>query len=208
MGRKFFVVFEGIDGSGKSTQAKLLFDYLKKHGFDAVLFAEPSSGTYGQLIRKELASEKELSTNHILNLFIQDRQDDVNNNILPALNDGKIVILDRYYYSNAAYQGAMGLDTEMILKQNLMQNFPKPDRVYFIDISVQAAMERINARLSNSKEVKEVFEKVSFLEKVKANYNKLKLADESFITVNAEREINDIHKEIINDFLAEYGQSV
>ena len=196
MKESLFIVFEGIDGSGKSTQAKLSFDYLKKHNCDAVFFAEPSSGKYGQLIRKELASKKELDADYMLNLFIKDRQDDVDNNILPSLNEGKIVVLDRYYYSNAAYQGAMNLDTETILQQNIMQNFPKPDRVYFIDISVQTAMERINARLSNSKEV---FEKFPFLEKVKANYSKL--IDESFLVVNAERGIDDIHKEIVNDFL-------
>ena len=196
MTKNFFIVFEGIDGSGKSTQAKLLFDYLKKHNYDAVFFSEPSSGEYGQLIRKELASQKELDANYILNLFIKDRQDDVNNNILPSLNEGKIVILDRYYYSNAAYQGAMNLDTETILQQNIMQNFPKPDRVYLIDISVKTAMERINARLSDSKEI---FEKFPFLEKVKANYSKL--IDESFLVVNAERSIEDIHREIVEDFL-------
>ena len=200
MRKNFFIVFEGIDGSGKSTQAKLLFNYLKENNYDAVLLAEPSQGEYGQLIRKELSSPKELSPDYMLDLFIKDRQDDVNNNILPALKDNKIVILDRYYYSNAAYQGAMGLDAETILHQNIMQSFPKPDRVYFIDISVQTAMERINARLSNSKET---FEKVPFLEKVKVNYSKL--ADESFLVVDGERDVNEIHEGIVEDFLMANG---
>ena len=201
MKKNFFIVFEGIDGSGKSTQAKLLLAHLEKHGYNAVLFAEPSRGEYGQLIRKELASKKELDANYMLNLFIKDRQDDVNNNILPSLNNGKIVILDRYYYSNAAYQGAMNLDVKMVLQQNLMHNFPKPDKVYFIDISVQTAMERINSRLF---EPREAFEKFPFLEKVKANY--LKLADESFLIVNGKKNINDILKEIVNDFFIKYNQ--
>src|SRR4030042_5255662 len=155
-----FIVFEGIDGSGKSTQCDLLFGHAASLGLQAVRLAEPTDGTWGRTIRSMLKTTDMPSAEEQLRLFILDRQDDVKSNILPALNEKKIVIMDRYYYSNAAYQGAAGLAPERIIAENRKMRVPEPDRVYFVDIPPEVAIRRVSGRMSKGTEV---FEQGSFL---------------------------------------------
>ena len=114
-----FIVFEGIDGSGKSTQSELLFNYLISNNIDSKLMMEPTNGKWGIKIREILKGNSFPDAEDLLKLFILDRHDDVKTNILPCLKNRQSVIMDRYYYSNAAYQGAMGLSAERILKDKL-----------------------------------------------------------------------------------------
>lgn len=134
-----FLVFEGIDGSGKTTQAKMLTRRLTDLGIPFVLTSEPSDGPTGLMIRslsfRPSPDEEE-------RLFTEDRRDHVNRVILPALAEKKIVICDRYVHSSAAYQGARGLDPSAIIRRN-MRFAPLPDVVFFLEVPVSLALERI-----------------------------------------------------------------
>ena len=191
-----FIVFEGIDGSGKSTQAELFFKKLIASGRKSVKLFEPTNGTTGIEIRSHLKKKEMPSPEFMLDLFIKDREYDLQENIQPAFDNGYIVVMDRYYHSNAAYQGAMGLDPEFILQENLSKKFPVPDRVYFIDIPVKTAVARIKKRNSDSEEI---FEKEKFLLKVLDNY--LDLIDDSFTVINGNNDADIVAEEIFSDFL-------
>ena len=195
-----FILFEGIDGSGKSTQSNLLFRYFESIGLPAVKLFEPTDGEWGRKIREMLRGEDMPPADELLNLFIKDREEDAEKNILPALNGKKIIIMDRYYYSNAAYQGAAGISPEKIIAKNREKDFPEPDRVYFIDIPPAIAVMRVTNR---SEAEKDVFEKESFLEKVRDIY--LELADDKFLVINGTGDIEEIFKIIINDIESNFS---
>jgi dTMP kinase len=194
-----FIVFEGIDGSGKSTQADLFYNKLNSLGLKPVKLFEPTNGPAGIEIRNQLKKKSMPSPEAMLELFIKDREYDLAANIQPAFNNGSIIVMDRYYHSNAAYQGAMGLDPEFILEQNISKNFPKPDRVYFIDIPVKTAIARIKSRNSGPDEI---FEKEKFLLNVLDNY--LDLIDETFAVINGNNDPEIIAEEIFSDFLNKF----
>jgi dTMP kinase len=193
--RPLFIVFEGIDGSGKSTQCDLLFDHARAEGLPAVRLAEPTGGTWGVRVREMLALKEMAPAEEQLRLFLMDRKDDAERNILPALNGGKIIIMDRYYFSNAAYQGAAGIDPGRIIRENRAMEFPEPDRVYFIDIPADTAIRRVSGR-SGKRE--EVFEKEAFLKRVREIY--LSIADDRFVIIDGTKSIGDIFSAIKNDF--------
>ncbi len=189
-----FIVFEGIDGSGKSTQAELLCDYFRLNEIPAVSFAEPSEGVWGKKIRNILEDKNMPYAEEMLRLFILDREDDVSKNILPNINNSISVILDRYYYSNAAYQGAMGLSPEKILQDN-REKFPEPHRIYFIDLDPRIAIERISGR--NKRGGKELFEKISFLSKVREIY--MSICNDRFKIIDGSNSVDDIFHIIKQD---------
>ncbi|OHD64559.1 MAG: dTMP kinase [Spirochaetes bacterium RBG_13_51_14] len=195
MKRRLFIVFEGIDGSGKSTQCDLLFGHVVSIGLTAVRLAEPTDGVWGRRIRNMLKENEMAPAEEQLRLFLLDRKDDAEKNIIPALNGDAIVIMDRYYYSNAAYQGAAGILPERIIAENRKMRFPEPDRVYFIDVPPEVAIWRVSGRMSKGKEV---FEKESFLRKVREIF--LSLADERFIVIDGTRDIGEIFEIIKRDF--------
>jgi len=137
-----FIVIEGIDGTGKSTQAKMLQKALQDTGAIVVLDHEPSDGPYGKILR-ESATTGRLSPQDELDLFHKDRKHHVDELILPALERGETVILDRYYFSTMAYQGQRGFDREEIRKTNL--GFaPNPDILFILDLEVDEARKRIS----------------------------------------------------------------
>lgn len=197
-----FIVFEGIDGSGKSTQADLFFNKLNALGGKSVKLFEPTNGRYGTEIRTLLKQSKMPSPELMLELFIKDREFDAITNIEPALKNGLNVVMDRYYYSNAAYQGAMGLDPQSILQENISKNFPEPDRVYFIDIPVKTAIARLKNRDAGSGEI---FEKEKFLLKVLDNY--LDLLDDSFAVINGNNDAEAVAEDILSDFLKTFSEA-
>lgn len=138
------VVIEGIDGAGKSTLARRLGDALSADGVETVLSREPTHGPHGQAVRDSAASGR-LSPQRELELLLADRRDHVRNLIAPALARGAAVILDRYYYSNAAYQGSAGLDVDEILAAN-RAFAPPPDVLLLLDLPVASGLDRIGAR--------------------------------------------------------------
>jgi len=155
-------VLEGIDGSGKTTQARSLLRRLRYRGRKAVFFREPTRGKWGRAIKKMAARADSLTPDEELNLFVQDRRENVEKNLKPALKAGKIVVLDRYYFSTIAYQGAKGIDTGRIRRMN--EAFAvKPDLVIVLDVDAGAGLARIRGRKTRD----ELFEREDYLARVR-----------------------------------------
>lgn len=190
------IVFEGIDGSGKTSLARLFLAHLLQGGTTAIGLREPTDSPLGEKIRRLAQDREVLALQKELDLFLQDRRWDVETNILPALRAGTTVVLDRYYYSNACYQGARGLDREEILRTN-RAFAPEPDIVFIIDVDVERALERISLARQG---VAKLFEKREFLEKVRANYLALSGANLVLIDGNPELET------VLGDVLARFGE--
>jgi len=158
------VAFEGIDGAGKTTQAVSAVEELRKRGYDAIYLREPTSeGPDGRQLRMLMAQGRDtLSPQKEFELFLADRFYDVQHNIRPALDDGKIVCIDRYYPSSMAYQGALGLDPEMIRHEN-EKIAPIPDLILYFRVTPEVSAQRILASRSGGQNL---FEHQSYLEKV------------------------------------------
>lgn len=138
------IAFEGIDGSGKSTQARRLAEHLRAQGREVLLTREPTDGPWGRKIREARFKER-LSPEDELHAFIEDRKQHVKEELAPALARGAVVIIDRYYYSTAAYQGARGLEPQQLLAQN-RAFAPRPDVVVLVDVTPEQALARISSR--------------------------------------------------------------
>jgi dTMP kinase len=142
--RGILVVVDGIDGSGKSTQVRMLSERLRQEGFPSITSCEPTKGPWGEKLRRS-ALEGRLELDEEFNVICNDRMDDVRNCIQPSLAAGKIVILDRYYTSTLCYQAVRGLAPEAILARN--QEFaPVPDLIFILDLDTELALERIRER--------------------------------------------------------------
>ncbi len=170
--RGLFIVLEGIDGTGKSTQSKLLAEWLRTRGREVVTSREPTDGPWGRQIRATATSGR-LSPEEELELFLKDRRQHVEELIRPALAAGKVVILDRYYFSTMAYQGCRGFDPAEIRRRN--EAFaPPPDLLFILDLDVDTALSRIGGRGDAANE----FEKRDALAKCRETF--LSLASEPF----------------------------
>lgn len=187
-----FIVFEGIDGSGKTTLAARIHDHYSRH-LPAVMLAEPTSGARGREIRALLKSGAPADTGKLLELFILDRDDDVRRNIVPALSEGRMVIMDRYYFSNAAYQGTGGVTPAGIIAMNRDRGFPVPHRVYLVDITPAEALGRVEKRNPE----RDIFENQVFLSKVRANY--LEIADDTFLVLDGRLGPGELSDAVIED---------
>jgi len=184
------IVFEGIDGAGKSTQARLALETLERRGVPAVLLREPTDGQYGARLRGLAGQGRDsVSPQEECELFRLDRMEDVTRNIAPAFASGKVVLLDRYYFSTMAYQGALGLDPERIRQDN--EAFaPVPNLALYYDMAPERAAERIR---NGRGEALNLFERVDYLRRVRAIYR-------SFVfpywrTIDASRPVEAIRLE-------------
>ena len=191
------IVFEGIDGSGKTSLSRMFHAHLLSGGTEAIWLREPTDSPLGQKIRRLAQDEDAIAIQEELDLFIADRRWDVEANILPALRAGTTVIMDRYYYSNACYQGARGLDVDAILLAN-REFAPEPDLVFIIDVEVERALARIDRARAG---VARLFEKKDFLEKVRARYLALRGPNLALIDGNPGLE------RVMADILRAYGQA-
>jgi dTMP kinase len=191
--RGFLLALEGVDGSGKSTQAQLLAVSLLQQGREVVLTQEPGAGPVGQKLRRYLqGDERHLTPQEELELFLADRREHVEEVIKPALAAGQIVITDRYYYSSVAYQGALGLDPAWILAEN--EAFaPRPDLVFLLVLPVAQAV----ARLQRPRQVSEL---PLYLERVAAIYHNLQ--GPHIQRVDATASPPDLHAELLARTLA------
>ncbi|ALM74221.1 dTMP kinase [Thermococcus barophilus] len=194
-----FIVIEGIDGAGKSTQAKLLAKWFEKRGYNVVLTKEPTDTAFGKLIRKlvltggreGIIDGAKISHEAEALLFAADRAEHVKKLIEPSLRAGKVVISDRYFYSSLAYQWARGLDLEWLI--NLNKFAIRPDLVILLDLPVKESMKRINGR-----QLKSEFDRIAELQKrVRENYLKLVEMFPEMKIVNALASIEDIHNDIV-----------
>ena len=167
-----FIVFEGIDGSGKTTQIEMLEKRLKLEGKKVYRTAEPTSAASGKMLREALSGSVKRTPCELAALFLLDR---INHNvnsedgIKKLIDEGYCVICDRYYYSSLAYQGS-DIDGEWVARMNLdCPEIAVPDVCVFLDISPELAIERI----SKNRETTEIYEKKEKLADVRAKYFKV-----------------------------------
>ncbi len=184
------IVLEGIDGTGKSTQAKRLGEWFVSQGREVVLSREPTSGPWGAKLRESAATGR-LSPEDELEYFLNDRRQHVEELIAPALAAGKVVILDRYYFSTMAYQGARGFDPAEIRRRN--EAFaPVPDWLLVMDLDVDISLERIGGRGDIANE----FEKRENLERCREIF--LSLKGEPFVRViDSSGSLDEVSRQMI-----------
>lgn len=198
MKKNLFIAFEGIDGSGKSTQVKLLTQKLEAQGHKVYSTFEPTDSAIGSMIRKIFSHKMEGDHRTIAALFVADRLDHLlstTNGILKKLEDGFTVITDRYYFSSYAYHGAH-MSMDWVIEANaLSAELLRPDLNIFIDISPEESMHRINKGRENI----EMYETLDNLKKVKQLYfeafEKVKL-EEKICIINGERNEDAIAKDV------------
>jgi len=167
--RGLLVAFEGIDGSGKSTQLARTAARLRDAGHPVHATREPSDGPEGRRIRAAAASGEALSAEEERALFVADRRRHVDAEIAPALAAGRLVLCDRYTLSTVAYQGARGLDPAALLAE-AESAFPWPDLALVFDLAPEPALERIRAR---GRPLEARFEEPGFLARVRAVFRSL-----------------------------------
>ena len=199
-----FIVFEGIDGSGKSTQIRLLEARLKACGREVYVTAEPTASVSGGLLRDALSGVSKRSACELAALFLLDR---INHNVTEAggikkmLEAGYDVICDRYYYSSIAYQGS---ETDFEWVQTLNISCPeisRPDVCIFLDLDPDTSLSRIE----KGRAVTEIYEKKDKLAAVRASYKRVfeSLGEkENVKIINADRTPDAIAEEIFDAVLA------
>jgi dTMP kinase len=171
MARGVLVALEGIDGTGKSTQAKRLSGIFREQGYMVADLHEPTVSPWGRRLQEAMtAGRRVLAPSQELDLFLQDRRYDVAAHIRPALAAHQLVLLDRYYFSTVAYQGALGIDPQMIRRLN--EAFaPVPDLVCIFLIPPIEALERIRQARGRADDV---FEREDYLKRVDEVFRSLK----------------------------------
>lgn len=192
-----FIVFEGIDGSGKSTQIQFLSDRLRKAGIACETTAEPSERPIGTMIREILTGERKMDNRVVAALFAADRLDHILNEedgLLSKLENGTTIICDRYYFSSYAYNG-VDMPMEWVIETNSQSSrLLKPTVNVFIDLDPDTALERI----ARNRQRTELFEKKSRLEKVRENYYDVfeKMQDEVVVIIDGNQTPGVMAEEI------------
>lgn len=185
------ITIEGIDGVGKTTHVKMLAKYLRGKGYEVEQLREPTDGFWGKKIKNLTKRGRNVKPEEECQWFIKDRMEDVKNNINPALKNAKIVIMDRYYYSTMAYQGALGLDVNKIRKEN--EKFaPKPDLVIILDVPPEVGLARIT---NNRKEKLNYFETLDYQNKVRELFLTMRSQDNVKI-LDGNRSAEEVQEEI------------
>lgn len=203
-----FITFEGLEGCGKTTQAKMLFDFLISQKIPAIYTKEPGGTKIGGKIRKILLDQKngDMDYKTEMLLFLASRAENVRLIILPALEEGKVVISDRFYDSTTAYQGyGRGIDLKITQNLNkLVVGKAIPDLTFFLDIDPHEGLRR-SSSFGNSREMrfeeefikKKIIGGKLFLERVRQGYCQLSYEETARIKIiNANRSKEDIFEEI------------
>lgn len=184
-----FVAFEGIDGAGLTTHARLTERFLESKGFKVVLTKEPTDGLIGGLIRACLRGEWRADPMTLQLLFAADRSHHVSTVILPALKSGRAVVTDRYLFSSLAY-GSLDLDYEWLKLVN--SRFPLPDVTFILDIEPEIAI----ARIREDRFAVELFEELEKLERVRSAYARIASEFENVCVVKTDDEVGEVQKKI------------
>ncbi|WP_013321154.1 dTMP kinase [Gloeothece verrucosa] len=197
---KLFIVLEGIDGSGTSTQATLLKDYFIQKGDKAVISPEPTNGVIGKMIREAmqkpiiLMEDKQSFDQQMAYLFAADRHYHLYNDldgVFKLIQDGSHLITTRYYFSSLAYN--CHTPEEFKFVRQLNERFPNPDLVIYIDIPVEVSLERLQERT-----IIDVYENSEKLIQVRNNYqNIFETYEGLLLKVDGTAEINQVHDKII-----------
>ena len=189
------IVFEGIDGTGKSTQLRLLAEELRKRGFPVLTTREPTNGPFGQKIRKLYLDRDTCTPAEELDLFLEDRRQHVREVLNPALAEGQVILCDRYFLSTAAYQGANGFDVGEIIEKNRFA--PQPDLALLFQAPPDVGISRITR---DRGDILNDFEKAENLARVSEIFNTLD--HPSIRKINATRSISTIQNEILSMVLS------
>ena len=198
MKKNYFIVFEGIDGSGKSTQVKLLSDKLIKEGFKVDTTSEPTDSAIGLIIKDIFRHKMEADHKTIAALYLADRLNHLQNKtngILKKLSEGYTVISDRYYFSSYAYHGTH-MDMDWVIAANsLCAGLLRPDINIFIDVPPDVCVQR----LSKGRNMMELYEDLENLEVVRKKYlesfDKLK-QEENILVIDGNQSSETIFTDI------------
>jgi len=200
MQKGFFIVIEGMDGSGKSTQSQLLFKDLKEKMKDVIFTFNPTAGPIGKLLTEQYLKHKDLPVADAF-LFCADRAEHVKEVVLPALEKKMVVICDRYYHSTLAYQQTQGLPLQWLIELN--SRFPKPDLTIFIDVPAEVCMKRMENDPAEKRKPNNrmKFEKLEFLKKLRSNYLQLPnvLKNEKIVVVDGNRSLEEVYADIMKE---------
>ena len=194
-----FITFEGIEGCGKSTQSKLLTEYLKKRGLEVLSTREPGGPKISEEIREILLSNAndEMNARTEVLLYMASRSQHTAEWIIPALESGKVVISDRYYDSTLAYQGAARkIERNIIDTLTSFATFGlKPDLTFLVDLPAEVGLARIEEKNADRLER----ESLDFHKEVRAGF--LEIAEKEkdrYVILDGAMSVNEIHREIIN----------
>lgn len=205
-----FITFEGIEGSGKTTQIRHALEYLKQRGKDCIVTREPGGTVTGQKIRAILLDPegKGMDPSTELLLYMADRAEHVNKVIKPSLSAGKTVLCDRYFDATVVYQGyARGLDIDLLIKMHkLILNDLKPDITFLLDLPPEAGLSRAWKQIEEGERagIETRFEKeaIAFHEKVREGYLELARQEpERFVVIDAMKAEDDVRQDITKAFL-------
>ena len=186
-----FIVFEGLDGSGQSTQVRLLAEYLQAQGREVVLGKEPTMDSdAGKEIIEVLTHKKEMRPEKLQELFVIDRKEHLVNSILPALERGAIVVEDRYCMSTFAF-GSVSCDLEWLIELN--KGLPWPDATFILKVRPEVSLARISKRGKPA----ELFEKLEKLEKVNKTYGILAERFPKCFVIDGEKAIEEVHQDVL-----------
>lgn len=185
-----FIVVEGLDGSGASTQVAMLSDYLTSKGYKVLLTKEPTNNLIGGLIRGQLTHEWKTNPECLQLLFAADRSHHLEKEILPALQKGYIVISDRYMYSSLAF-GSLDCDIEWLKKVN--GRFLAPDLSIFLKVPPEVCIERMKSTRFGV----ELFEEKEKLGKVLAAFEALAAGNPNIVTVDGTQTVHKVCRDIL-----------
>jgi dTMP kinase len=188
-----WIVFEGIDGCGKSTQLKRAATALSARGLEVVETREPTSGPMGRRIREMARSGTRVAPETELEWFTADRRAHMRDVVEPALAAGWIVLSDRSYISTVAYQGARGLEPETILAASEAE-FRRPDLVLLFSLGAEEGMARIESRGSV---LEAAFEELAFQARVAEIFDALEIPE--IRRIAASRSIDEIAVEVLEE---------
>lgn len=193
-----FIAFEGIDGSGKSTQIRYLINYLNKQGMHCYQTKEPTDSPIGSLIHQIMTGRIDADNKVIASLFVADRVDHLLNKtdgICQTINNGVTVITDRYYFSSYAYH-SVDIDMDWVIQANsLSADILRPTVTVFLDVPVKKAVERMEKERFHA----ELYEKEERLQKVREQYFKAfeKLKDkENVVVIDASGDVEEVFQNI------------
>jgi dTMP kinase len=198
------IVFEGIDGAGKTTQAAALHSLLRAEGVPSLSTKEPTNGSWGTKIRRSAITGR-MPVREELQAFIEDRKEHVQVEVAPALAAGTVVIIDRYYPSNVAYQGARGLDPVEVLRSNAFA--PVPDLLFVLDIDPKMGLGRVAARGDKA----DLFEKEDELERARdifVNWARWNASVDGVHILDATRPQSELTTEIAKIVFERLGKPV
>lgn len=187
-----FIVFEGLDGSGQSTQARLLYDYFREQNYSVILTKEPADDfESGRRIRQVLQKKEIMPSRDLQKLFVNNREEHLENLIIPCLKEDWFVISDRYFLSTCAF-GGINLDIEWLIKLN--SNFILPDITFILDVLPEICLQRIDKRGTT----REFFEEKQKLAKVLENYRTLAKRFPNIHLIDGQSSIKVIFKSILD----------